>query len=332
MTETSHILVVAFHSNGHVSPETYDLVAFARELRQHRPDDIRIILIGADTEAEAAVIARKTGEWVHAIDCPNLSQYCGEAYRRLLVRELEKTPSSYLVALNNSQGLDFAPAVAAEADAACITGVAGLTKAEGGPAFEKQVFGGKIKETIQPCTRTCVLTVQPGLFKWDAQAPPEKGAVTHETAAGRLEKTRLLGTRAAAGDTSTITEAKVIVAAGNGIGDEENLTLIRELAGLFQKSAVAGTRIVCDQGWLGYNQQVGITGASISPDLYIACGISGAVQHVMGMQGAGLVIAINIDERAAIFNEADICVVEDLTRFIPLLLETYHNQTAVKDS
>ncbi|MBT3258785.1 MAG: electron transfer flavoprotein subunit alpha/FixB family protein, partial [Deltaproteobacteria bacterium] len=84
-------------------------------------------------------------------------------------------------------------------------------------------------------------------------------------------------------------------------------------------AAVAGTRIVCDRGWLGYNGQVGVTGASVSPDLYLACGISGASQHVTGMRGSGFVIAINTDPHAPMFNEADICIVENVIHFIPLL-------------
>ena len=124
-------------------------------------------------------------------------------------------------------------------------------------------------------------------------------------------------------DTAGISEADVIVAAGQGFGEEENLELARQLAAVFPKSAIAGSRIVCDLGWLGYGCQVGVTGATVSPRLYIACGISGAVQHVTGMRGSGFIVAINKDPAAAIFQMADVCVVEDLITFIPILLETY---------
>jgi len=120
-----------------------------------------------------------------------------------------------------------------------------------------------------------------------------------------------------------ITEAGVIVSAGQGLGDKENLDLIFQLAALFAKSAVAGSRIVCDLGWLEYRCQVGVTGATVSPQLYIACGISGAVQHVMGMRNSEFIVAINKDPAAAIFQVADIGIVEDLTTFIPALIEVY---------
>jgi electron transfer flavoprotein alpha subunit len=115
--------------------------------------------------------------------------------------------------------------------------------------------------------------------------------------------------------------ADVIVSAGRGIGNEENLALIRQLAGLFSKSAIGCSRTVCDRGWLGYQHQIGLTGKTVSPKLYIACGISGAIQHVTGMSGSKYVVAVNKDPGAAIFQVADVGIVEDLTIFIPLVID-----------
>ena len=332
MPLSADIVIVASHGNGRVNPESYELLTVARRLKAHQSGDIRIMVIGDTTRTLAEDLARQSGEAVVATDCPELSHYSGEAYRRLLVQEAKQRQPAYILALNNSQGLDFAPAVAAELGAACITGITDLTETKKGLCFQKQVYGGKIKENLKPRANVCVLTIQPGAFGQGSETAPEAGPVSHRICPALLEKTRLLGIRPASGDTSAITEAKVIVAAGNGVGEEANMAIIHQLAGLFQKSAVAGTRTVCDQGWLDYSQQVGMTGTTVSPELYIACGISGALQHVMGMQGAGWVIAINSDERAAIFNEADICIVEDLTRFIPLLLDIWRNKKAEQTS
>jgi len=326
MGQSSDIVVIAAHANGQVYPETYDLLAFARQLQKLQPGEIRMLVLGAAVDGIAETIAGMSGQDVEAICCEELTQYCSEGYRNFLVSELQPSPPAFICALHNSQGLDFAPAVASEINAACITGVTGLSARQSGLVFQKHVYGGKIKGNVTAATDSCVLTVQPGVFKFETDPSQPAGNVTRRTAACRLEHSQVLGTRPAEADTSTITEARVIVSAGNGVGDQENMGLIHELARLFQKSAVAGTRTVCDRGWLGYSQQIGITGATVAPELYIACGISGAVQHVMGMQGSRLVIAINTDARAAIFNEADICIVEDLTQFIPLLLETYKNE------
>ena len=104
---------------------------------------------------------------------------------------------------------------------------------------------------------------------------------------------------------------------------KENLDIIYKLASLFPKSAVAESRIVCDRGWLSYGQQVGITGATVSPALYIACGISGASQHLSGMSASEFIVAINKDPHAAIMNAADVCIAEDLNTFIPALIELH---------
>jgi electron transfer flavoprotein alpha subunit len=113
----------------------------------------------------------------------------------------------------------------------------------------------------------------------------------------------------------------VVVAAGKGIGREENLALIRRLAAIFPKGAVGASRLVCDAGWLPYPHQVGVTGKTVAPKLYLACGISGTIQHVTGMRGSRCIVAINTDPRAAIFQVAHYGIVEDLTTFIPLLLD-----------
>jgi electron transfer flavoprotein alpha subunit len=123
-------------------------------------------------------------------------------------------------------------------------------------------------------------------------------------------------------------DAEVIVAAGMGIGQREHLKWIDRLASLFPKASVGGTRLVCDRNWLGYDHQIGVTGATVAPALYIACGISGAAQHRMGMRGAGFVVAINSDPHAPIFAEADVCIVEDLVAFIPQVIKACRSDEA----
>jgi electron transfer flavoprotein alpha subunit len=113
----------------------------------------------------------------------------------------------------------------------------------------------------------------------------------------------------------------VIVSAGRGIGRKENISLIERIAAAFPESAIGASRSACDLGWLEHQHQIGTTGQTVSPKLYIACGISGAFQHVSGMRGARTIVAINTDRHAAIFRVAHYCIVEDLTTFIPILLE-----------
>ena len=180
---------------------------------------------------------------------------------------------------------------------------------------------------LRPASPTSIITIQPGFHKAAPRARSAKGDVTLLAISAKTRLSRSLGVKQADSDTAGIGEANVIVAAGKGIGENENLEMINQLAALFTKSAVAGSRIVCDMGWLGYQCQVGVTGTTVSPKLYIACGISGAVQHVMGMQSSEFIVAINKDPSAAIFQVADICIVEDLTAFIPEFIRTFNEAT-----
>jgi electron transfer flavoprotein alpha subunit len=136
-----------------------------------------------------------------------------------------------------------------------------------------------------------------------------------ETRAQLLEVTPAVETEAA------LREAEVIVAAGRGIGSEETLDQIHRLAACFARSAVAGSRPLCDLGWLKYNRQVGQTGSTVRPKLYLACGISGAYQHIAGMKDSGFIVSINRDPQAAIGQWSDLRIEEDLKTFLPLLIE-----------
>jgi electron transfer flavoprotein alpha subunit len=312
-------MVIAPCTNGRVHPETHELVALGRRLRALGAGAMGVWILGDDVGAAAREIAGLYGVPVTAIQAAGFSHYLNEAYVAVLAEEIAAVKPAFVCAAHTSQGWEWAPAVAARIGAGCICGVDGITEFQGRVCFQKELYGGKVKGLFSSNTATTVISVMPGIFTVTPAPAPAPGPITYKEATWRPGRTRYAGTRQAGADTSDITTARIIVAVGNGIGKQENIALAHRLAKLLPKAAVAGTRIVCDRGWLGYDRQVGISGASVAPALYIACGISGASQHVMGMRGAKFVIAINTDPRAPIFNEADICIVEDITRFLPLI-------------
>ena len=317
------IVVIAEHFEGQIRPVTYELIACAIVLQQFNPLVIKVILLGDDVAGLAREIAEKSGQDVLAVRVPDLIRYNGEAYRKLLAKLLIEYKAKYILAGHTSQGLDFAPALAVALRADCISGVEDIFKKDGQICFARPLYGGKIVAQINSEADTSILIIQPGMFKpieADFQRP---GKIEIKSAGYHSHQSKTLGLKQADADTSGIAEAKVIVAAGRGIGEEEKLDVIYQLATLFPRSAVAGSRIVCDMGWLEYKCQVGTTGATVTPELYFACGISGAVQHVSGMRSSGFIVAINTDPAAAIFQVADICVVEDLKTFIPAFIEEY---------
>lgn len=332
MANASDIVVVADTVGDRVEPATYELLAFADRLKGISGGAVRLWMLGAQPEANARQVARTFGVDVTAFQCPNLPRYLAEAYRSLLVPALRSAAPAYVVAAHTSRGAEWMPMVAACLDAGCIGGVDGLGGEGGRIWFSKDRYGGKVKGRFTSETPITCLTVQPGCFRFEA--PPKRNATGHvavQTVDWQPERTRFLGIAPSVPGAAHLDDAAIIVAAGNGIGEEENLQWIYRLAERLPKAMVAGSRLVCDRGWLGYDRQVGVTGVTVAPALYIACGISGASQHLMGMRGSGFVIAVNTDPQAPICGEADVCIVEDLTAFIPAVLDLCEKATQEKE-
>jgi electron transfer flavoprotein alpha subunit len=320
------IVVIAEVFEGLIHPITYELAAFACALKNEMTSaDIKIVVIGDATSRKCEIIAGKTGLSVFAVNVPELNGYNAEVYKYILAEVLTELQPSHVCAAHSAQGLDFAPGLAVRLGAACVTGVEAIVKLDQGICFRRAFSGGKIMADVHADSQMVVLCVQPGSFTGDLKDAAAPGTVTKRKMESAPRKSFPCGVIRKNMDVSAVAEADVIVAAGRGIGDREHLDLIYRLAALFPKSAVAGSRIVCDSGWLDYAQQIGVTGSTVSPKLYIACGISGAIQHVSGMRGSGFIVAINTDPKAAIFNVSDVCIVEDLSSFIPILIETHVN-------
>jgi electron transfer flavoprotein alpha subunit len=320
---THKIAVIAEHNDGRLKPVTFELIAFAKKLAQSNSPAIQVLILGAEIQSLALEIADESGLDVVGFEIPGMPNYNGELYNKVLADYFAADRPRYVCIAHTSRGSDFAPALAMDLNGACISGIEDVVTSEDGVCFARPVYGGKLTAHIRPLAETSVLTIQPGLFKPDNQTDQKSGRVVIRTVAAKAHQWRSMGVKQIAMSTKGVAEAEVVVAAGQGIGDQDNLDLINQLAAIFAKSAIAGSRIVCDQGWLEYGCQVGVTGATVSPQLYLACGISGAIQHISGMRGSEFIVAINKDPAAAIFQVADICVVEDLRSFIPILIETY---------
>lgn len=335
------ILVIAEISDGRILPVTYELIAFARALAGDDATAVHIMAPGRDVEAAARNLAQETGMDAIALEGDALEPYNAETWMAALAPRIAARKPRYICIPHTSRGCDFAPGLAVRIGAACITAVEDFGRQDGRVSFSRSIYNGKIRMHIAPQTDVAVLCVLPGAFKAasEYQETPDpsplpgmkqEGPFQGSGAGGHVvvmkshhcpQKIRALGIIPAAAQELDLALADVIVSAGRGIGAGENLELIRRLAGLFAKSAVGCSRAVCDLGWLDHKHQVGLTGRTVTPKLYIACGVSGAVQHIAGMRGSKFILAINTDQRAAIFQVADACIVEDLNTFIPLLIE-----------
>jgi electron transfer flavoprotein alpha subunit len=299
----------------------YDALACADRIAEILPASLRALLLGEGAEAVALEIAASDGIDVTVISGAGLAPYTGEIYRQVLLAEIQNRHPAYLLTPHTARGAEWAPALATELGCGCISGVDGVRGGENGICFQKDLYGGKVKGLFAPVAGTTFLTIEPGAFPYRRPAAAGQGCLETNIVSVRQRKEAHLGSLSAPGGASDLNAAAIIVAVGNGIGSQENLAMIYDLVARLPRSAVAGSRILCDRGWLSYPQQVGVSGATVAPALYLACGISGATQHRAGMRGSKFVVAINTDPGAPICNEADICIIEDLTTFIPLLLD-----------
>jgi electron transfer flavoprotein alpha subunit len=319
---TGTIVVLAEIQNGHPKPVTYELLNLADQLCGPTGRTVVVVVLGSEATAAARELARDFSGRILAVVNPRLEFYNGELYKSILTRLLPPLEPGLVLAAHTTQGMDFAPGLSVRLGAECLTGVEGLEPSPDRVILLRSMYNGKIQARLSLRAPLTVVTVQPGAFKAKpAGKATRPGQVETVTSTEEPQLTRTLGLRRSRTESETLSAAEVVVAAGRGLGKKENLTLIKNTADLFPRSAVAGSRPVCDNGWLDYRQQVGLTGATVSPKLYIACGISGARQHTVGMQGSGFIVAISTDPHAAIFNLADIGVVEDLTVFLPIFIE-----------
>ncbi|MDY6903294.1 MAG: electron transfer flavoprotein subunit alpha/FixB family protein [Thermodesulfobacteriota bacterium] len=319
-------LLIADTLNNAVSAKSFELAGVADSLSPGRPDHAAYILAGDDITGAGQDLAEKTAISAIAFEGKMFRLPDPEALATAICAMPELATARYICFLHTPAGCHAAAKVAAHIDAACISGVANIGFDDDQPVLERSLLNGKVSMKTRPQTEQVVITTMPGAFATpeiaDQHARPrvECRTVTVALADSRFHPETV--SKAEETDTG-LDRASIIVAAGRGIGDEENLALIHSLARTLPNAAVAASRPLCDLKWLSYAHQVGATGKTVSPKLYIACGISGAQQHLQGMQDSQCIVAVNTDPNAAIFSIADYCIVDDLVRFIPEIITAY---------
>jgi electron transfer flavoprotein alpha subunit len=317
----SKIWVVAEQAEGVVQPVTYEVVAFAEKVAAAIDGTVTVVVAGHPVRTMAEEIAQGTGLDVVGVDAEAASTGCVETFRHLLKELALPRPPRFLFIPHTTMGWDLAPALAVDLDASSLSAVCGFDVDEG-LVFQRRILNGKLLQAVRPVGEgPAVLTVAPGTESPNGSKTNRPGEVHLRETGDPPSRTKVLGHVDPPPSSVNLRDAEVIVAAGRGIGDEENLACVQELAALFRRGAVGASRPLCDSGILPLACQVGMTGQTVSPKLYIACGISGALQHTMGMQNSDVVVAINSDRNATFCREAHYAVVADLHEFIPVLIE-----------
>lgn len=304
---------------GEISEVTYELLALGRELADALGVQLQAVLLGHQARDLAGTLG--TAETVLYADHPALAEPTPEACVQALIQLIgERQPRCLLVPLTNTS-LDVATSLPAQLPAPFLNFCRDVRVVDGTLQAQCLLYGGKMEATVTAPDAPVILGISPGA------RPAEKGRATQTP---RIEDVTVTLPDAfrvrfnkyiepEAGDVD-ITKQDILVSVGRGIQTQDNLTLAEELAEALG-GVVSGSRPVIDQGWLPLSRQVGKSGATVKPKLYLALGISGAPEHVEGMRGADLIIAINTDLRAPIFGVAHYGIVGDLFDIVPSLTE-----------
>jgi electron transfer flavoprotein alpha subunit len=309
---------------GVLQPAGLELLGRGRELAEQRGVPLEALLLGHGLAEAARDLIACGADTVYLADDARLAGYTADAYTTIIERLAREHGPEILVLGHTAIGRDLAPLLAARLDTGLSAHVTGLELDETG--LLRQIvpaFGGRgMCAILCPEYRPQMVTVRPGVLPRPARQEGRTGQVV--TVPVDLEgvsiRTRLLEVVPKADAVAPLTESEVVVAGGAGMGDREGWRLIEELAAVLG-AAVGGTRPPLDEGWIGEGQMIGQSGVTVRPNLYIGAGISGELQHTVGIRDAAVVVAINNDPKAQIFQEADFGIVGDARELLPLLIQ-----------
>lgn len=324
LTAYKGLWVFAEQRNGKVVPVAYELLGEGRRLADALGTELVAVLLGTGLEAEAKGLIQAGADKVYLYEDALLNEFHEDAYADALTELVNKHKPEIILAGATSIGRAFVPLVATRVrtglTADCTMLDVDIEKRN--LLQTRPAFGGNIMATIIcPGYRPQMATVRPGVMKRFAADPSRDGEIIKTgPSAPMTSKTRLLEIIEEAGHKINISEAEVIVAGGRGMGNEKGFALLKELADALG-GVLGASRAAVDAGWVPYPHQIGQTGRTVSPRIYFACGISGAIQHLAGMQSSDVIIAINKDKDAPIFNVADYGIVGDVFEIIPMIIQ-----------
>ncbi|MFX0081979.1 MAG: FAD-binding protein [Candidatus Hodarchaeota archaeon] len=318
------IWVIAEHYKNIIHPVALQLLGKGAELAKELEVKLTLVILGADFDDQLEKFSYYGPDEIIYIKSPILKHYYSDLYVQALTEIIiENKPEIILIGATPT-GRDFAPRVAKRLNAGLTADCTGLEidQTTRNLLQTRPTFGGTLMAVIRtPNSRPQMATVRPGIFK-----PPEKKR--KKTEVKKIEYnfkekdlvTKIIKIIDRERSSVNLEDAEIIVAGGRGVGSRENFKIIEELAEVLG-AELGGSRVTVELNWLDQDRQIGQTGKTVSPKLYIACGISGAIQHLVGMQNSEIIVAINKDRKAPIFNIAHYGIVGDLHEIVPVLIE-----------
>lgn len=315
------VLIFAEQRDGAVAPVSLELLGAGRRLADGLGARLLALLLGAD-EKEAKELIRWGADTVYLCSDPGLRKFNDDPYTDILCRVIEEHKPSVVLAGATPVGRSFIPRAAARLRTGLTADCTSLEidKETKNLLQVRPAFGGNIMATILcPDYRPQMATVRPRVMKKGQYDENRTGEIVNIEAGNIASRTKVLDTVKEVSEISVnLHEAEIIVAGGRGAGGEKGFRMLQDLAQSLG-GVVGASRAAVDEGWVSYSHQVGQTGKTVNPKIYIACGISGAVQHLVGMQSSDIIIAINRNPEAPIFNVATYGIVGDMFEIIPML-------------
>jgi electron transfer flavoprotein alpha subunit len=316
-------LVLAEHRAGRLKSISWEAIGFGQKLAGQLNQELKVVLIGKAIEDLADEVSRKCGQEVLSIVSNQLEAYTPEAYCQIL-SQVTQQESPFLFLMGHTyQVIDFAPKLATMLGRGFIPNCVDYQIEAGRPVFVRQVFNGKINLQVglkgEP---PYFVSLQQGAFNAYEVQSRQSPRVVNLTVPlpDEVLKRKVLEIIQAAQGKVDLSQAEIIVAGGRGLATKEKFQIILDLAQALG-AAVGASRPVTDGGWLPKEHQIGSSGQTVAPKLYIACGISGAIQHLVGMMNSSCIVAINKDPNAPIFSVADYGIVGDVFKVVPILIE-----------
>jgi len=313
------VLAVADHRRGELRDVSYEIITAGRQLADETGGDLHLAVISGTVDDFADKLNREGVDAIHTVS--HGEEFNHDVYSQAITQLYDELAPQFVVTPNSVNGLDYAPAIANELDLPIVTDTVDLETDGETLIATREMYGGKV-ETTNELEGDAVVTIRGA--EWPAAEGTGDAAIEafdadiDEDAVGST----VSGFEEVGGGDVDISEAELLVSIGRGIEEEENLDLIRDLADALD-ATLSSSRPIVDNGWLPKNRQVGQSGKVVTPDVYIAIGISGAVQHVAGMKGSDTIVAINTDPNAPIMDIADYAIVDDLFDVVPELIEEF---------
>ncbi len=314
----STILVFAEQQGGEFKKAGFEVVSQARKLADESGANVVAVAISSGIEDKAGVLGEYGADRILLADDGELENYNPETYKNIFVTAAKDTQADILLFSATTTGKDLSPRVAAAMDTAMASDCIGIDLIDGKLNVERPLYAGKVFAHIVIEGNPQIASLRPNVF--EAVKTREGQSISPEKMSlpDLSSKISVVEVRRSGGDKLDVSEAEIIVTGGRGVRGPEHFDIIEELANSLG-AAVGATRAAVDAGWRPHEDQVGQTGKVVSPNLYIMCGASGAIQHWAGMSGSKCIVAINKDANAPIMKKADYSIVGDLFEVVPVM-------------